>query len=263
MRRGLIRGGILSAVMSTISFGATFTNGNFETGDATGWTIGGGARNSVANSAFDPQQYLPGGSRYNATIAGTHSSIVGPGFDPNTSNQLRTVYADAYSWRVEDVVTGGYVSVITQTVPNYTDPEIFFAWAAVLEGAHGLENAATVIIRLRDLTDGVDLITRQYNAASGGSGVDPRFNYDSSTNFFWTPWQVEQLMVPSGSAGHDVELTILASDCGPTAHAGYLYLDGFGATPPPPTGIPEPGTYALVGLGLGLASWKARKRKQA
>lgn len=76
------------------------------------------------------------------------------GGDPNTSKALNRVYADTYSWRVEDITTGDYASVISQRVDNYTDPMIFFAWAAVLEGAHGVTDAATIKISLRDLTVG-------------------------------------------------------------------------------------------------------------
>jgi len=44
-----------------------------------------------------------------------------------------------------------------------------------------------------------------------------------------------------GSAiGHDLTLTMLASDCGAGGHGGYAYLDGFGAAPPPPGPVPDP-----------------------
>jgi hypothetical protein len=36
----------------------------------------------------------------------------------------------------------------------------------------------------------------------------------------------------------------------------------FGTTPPPPPGeIPEPGTYAMMGLGLGLAAMARKFRR--
>ena len=43
---------------------------------------------------------------------------------------------------------------------------MFFAWKGVLLGAHGVSDAATMKLVLRDVTDGVDLITRTYNAAA-------------------------------------------------------------------------------------------------
>jgi hypothetical protein len=39
-----------------------------------------------------------------------------------------------------------------------------------------------------------------------------------------------------------------------------MYVDGFQATPPPPT-IPEPGTLALIGTGL-LGLFRSRLKKR-
>jgi len=64
--------------------------------------------------------------------------------------------------------------------------------------------------------------------------------------------------------GHDLTLSLLASDCPYGGHAGYVYLDGFAPTiqPPGPNPTPEPATLALLGLGLaGLGA--ARRRKTA
>ena len=55
------------------------------------------------------------------------------GNDPNVGSLLNRVYSGNYSYRAEDTTWGGYASAITQTVTNWTDNNIFFAWAAVLE----------------------------------------------------------------------------------------------------------------------------------
>jgi hypothetical protein len=180
---------------------------------------------------------------------------VTPGNDPNVGNLLNRVYSGNYSYRVEDTTYGGYASAITQTVTNWQNNNIFFAWAAVLEGAHDTGNAATFILRLHNDTDNIDIVTRQYNAASGGGGVDQRFL--TSGIWFYTPWQIEQLDT-SAYIGDTLTLSLLAADCQPTGHAGYVYLDGFGAAPPP-IGTPEPATMLLLGLGLiGLAGFRKR-----
>ena len=242
---------------------ASFVNGNFETGDASGWTIGGGYRGNVLNPNLDAKDLLPGGSLYSASVAAGHSSIVTAGLDPNTGNQLNRVYSGDFSWRVEDLTIGGYASVISQKVDNYSDAEIFFAWAAVLEAQHGQTDAATMKIFLRDLTIGDVLISREYNAASNQSGVDPRFRYENTTGFFWTPWQIEQLTLPADRLGHSFELSVLASDCEPTGHAGYLYLDGFGAVAPPGATTPEPSTFFLMAAGFGVVGLGLRRRRLA
>jgi len=213
----------------------------------------------VDNAGLTPARLLPGGDLYNPAL--NHSGIVTPGTDANTAGQLNRVYSGNYSWRVEDTQNGGYGSAITQTVANYTDPSIFFAWAAVLEGAHGPLDAATVKIYLRDLTVGDTLVSREYNAANNGGGIDSRFQYEASTNFYWTPWQIEQLALPADRLGNSFEISLLASDCEPTGHTGYLYLDGFGSVAPPPVNTPEPGTWAMLVSGLGCAAMARRFRK--
>jgi hypothetical protein len=263
MRMNYVVGALAALTAMSSAQAAGFINGGFDDGTTTGWTIGGGYRNSVLNNALTPALILPGGSLYNAGIASSHSQVINAGaVDVNVGAALGdlTYGGTAHSLRVEDTTFGGYASVAVQRVNNYTDPDIFFAWKAVLLGAHGVNDAATMIITLKDLTTGTTLITRQYNAASGGGGVDPRFSLLGG-NYYTAAWQIEQLTIDASLTGHDFELSVLGSDCQPTGHWGYVYVDGFGNVAPPP-GVPEPGTLALAGLALaGLAA--ARRRQKA
>ena len=247
---------IIASAVATPAFANSFVNGGFDDGTTNGWNVSNTAyRNPVFNNDLTPA-YIDANA---STVM--HSALISAGsLDPNLGATFgSTVYSGGYSMRVEDTVAGGYASYISQSVANYTDPNIFFAWKGVLLGAHGVNDAATMKLVLRDDTTGTDVITRTYNAAANPAG------WQQSGSIYYTQnWQIEQLDVAAlGLTGHDFTLSVLASDCEPTAHYGYVYLDGFGNVTPP-TGVPEPGSLALLGLGMvGLLGTYARRRKTA
>ena len=255
-------GAVAVLALASTAQAAGFVNGGFETGDTTGWIEGDGYRGNVLNNALVPTDFLPGGSKYISTR--NDSQVISSSYvDPMVGALLgSTVHSGSYALRAQDTNTGGYASVITQTVNGYTDPNIYFAWKAVLQGAHGINDAATVQVRLIDLSDNNNvLVNRAYNAASGGGGVDSIFS--SSGGFFYTPqWQTEQIAIDASLSGHNFQLLVLAADCQPTGHRGYAYLDGFGAAPPA-NDVPEPASLALVGLALAGAAASRRRAAKA
>jgi hypothetical protein len=212
---------------------SSFRNGDFESGNSNGWIIGGGNRNSILSSQIQPKDYLPGGSRYNATIARKHSGIVSTASDPSLKTLMpNIVHRGKYAWRVEDTDKGGFVSVISQQINNYFCLNIYFAWLAVLEnGNHSASNSSVMIIELKDATIDDTLLSRHYDAAAGSGGVDTRFKRKEA--FFYTPsWQTEHLSIDSNRTGHNFTLTVLVADCRPSAHKGYVYIDSFGGVSP-------------------------------
>ena len=90
-----------------------------------------------------------------------------------------------------------------------------------------------MIIELRDATIGDTLLLRHYDARVGSDGVDARFRRRGS--FYFTPsWQIEHLFIDGNRTGHNFTLTVLAADCRPNGHKGYVYIDSFGGVPPKP-----------------------------
>lgn len=251
---------IAVAVLGSASFAAadTFVNGNFENGTLYGWTQGAGALvDSQTTNNLNAKDFLPGGAQYD--ISYNASAVVSPGKDPNTDNNLNMVYSGSYSARVNDSNPNYSVSVLSQTVNNYSDSHIYFAWAAVLESSHGPTDSDIFQINLVDNTTGKNLFNVTYNSATAPAGLFTQ----SSSDWYYTQWQVENLDV-SANQGDSFTLTLLGSDCPYGGHAGYVYLDGFGGVAPPPVNpTPEPATMSLMGLSAAGLAFYLRKRRAA
>ncbi|CAF4462604.1 unnamed protein product, partial [Rotaria socialis] len=212
---------------------SSFVNGGFESGNSDGWIVGGGKRKSILSSEIQPKDYFPGGLHYDSSTATQHSSIVSSKEDTVLKSLMpKTTHTGKYAWRIEDLDKGGAVSVISQQITNYFCLNIYFAWLAVLEnGNHVAINSSVMIIELKDETVGDTLLTRRYDAGAGSNGVDNRFK--QSKAYFYTPaWQIEHLSIDSSRTGHNFTLTVLAADCRPSGHKGYVYIDSFGGVAP-------------------------------
>lgn len=204
----------------------------------------------------DISLYLPGGARNDGGVVfAQKSAIVTPGPDPIVGNLLNRVYKDGYAARVNNWDNYSHVSAISQTVSNYTDPHIYFAWAAVLEASHGTTDSDYFALKLTDVTQGDTL----YSVAYSSANTPGYFNWVGS--WAYSPWQVQDLDVTARS-GHTFTLSLIGSDCPYTGHGGYVYLDGFGKEPPKPDVIPEPCTMILFGTGIAGAAGFLRKRSK-
>lgn len=246
--------------LSGLAQADTFANGGFESGTTSGWTTGGGYRGGSPNASITPADFLPGGALHEDN--GERGAIIDKNYvDANLGSLLGATVLDGnYSYRAENTFSGGYGTVISQQVKNYTDSDIYFGWKAVLEnGGHVEDESAVMMLTLTDNTTGQLVLSRTYNAGDGGGGVDSRFR--SEGDYFYTPgWQLERLTIDQSLSGHDFTLSLLAADCEPTGHTGYAYIDGFGSYVPP---VPEPETYAMMLAGLGMMGWVARRKQAA
>jgi outer membrane autotransporter protein len=196
-----------------------FVNGSFESGDTTGWTIGGG--NWTGGAYPVPENYLPGGVNYGGPGP---VSITNAGTDPRTDGNLNMVYAGAHSVMVNDPIQNYSVSVISQRVNGYSANLIAFSYAAVLESSHGASDSDAFIIKLTDATTNDILYSYNLNSATA-----PGLFTQSTSGWFYSNW-ISQSIDVTDRVGHDFILSLLANDCPYGGHAGYAYLDGFGST---------------------------------
>ncbi len=267
LRAELFRSAAIIAAMALAAPAAranVFTNGDAEAGDFSGWTLGSGywgspavgsaPANLTAGGTLTPDKFLPGGQYDIGTSPPGVFTVTNAGTDANTGGVLSTVYAGSHSFKLNDANNNYSVSAMKQTVTNYSGTNVYFAWAAVLQGSHGLTDSDNFSVLLIDETTSTTLYTASYSSASAaGSNL---FQQNGGTYF--TNWQVENIDV-SDSVGHTLALEVMAADCNLGGHWGYVYLDGFGEVVPP-SDLPEPASMSLFGLGMaGLALLRRRK----
>ncbi|MFZ2234779.1 MAG: IPTL-CTERM sorting domain-containing protein [Dokdonella sp.] len=250
---------------------AIYVNGGFETGDYTGWTIGGGINPGLSGS--------PPFTGANIVISGSSpgpATVVGAIVDPRAPTVLLP-RAGTLTAKLSDENGGQTITTMTQVDtltaadidPGDGMPHVRFAFAPVLEDpGHTPDEQPYFYVSVTDMATSTVLF--EQFAYSGQPGVT---YLTGAGSFKYLDFQDIDVVLPIGSIGSPIELRVVAAKCALSGHGGYVYVDGFGsaAVPPPGGGVPyfyEPvpavppvGLALLGGLLAAAGVWFRRRQR--
>lgn len=228
---------LCSALLVITAALAAISNGNFETGDFTGWV-----KSTFINNGFSASHGVGGTDL--SVIVGTSGSGPLSLSDGHTSgNLLYPAYGD-YSARVNSDASysgGGFAknaNIITQTVSAVLDPgdslsHIRFTYAAVMVDPvatpHTAEEKPYFRVRVINTSNGNDVIYdfSSYVNEPGKNWQDgPTFS--GSDSWKYINWQYVDLVSSVAhpvNTGDNITVEITAAGCSLGGHPGYVYVD--------------------------------------
>ncbi len=201
---------------------AACSNVDFESGNATGWTITEGINtNSTTHAGCCP-------------TASTRFSVVGPGTDPiiPALSQLPPAGGGNFSLKLGDGATyGGYAVKTRQTFTVTPANSVFiYRFAVVLEDAqHACTDQPYFNVSFTDCSSN-PIPCSDYNVvpiSTSCSSGDPSFSSVAGTNgfnYFWKNWTTKSFDL-TAYIGQCVTIEFIASDCVAQGHAGWAYVD--------------------------------------
>ncbi len=238
---------------------AIFANGGFEAGNFSSWTQTSGVNNGLSGVPPFTSASL------NITPGGVfRGAVLGAGPDPRAP-LLVLPRAGSFTAQVNHPTqAGGFMSQIAQQdVITNADRDVGdnllhvrFSYSAVLnDSGHSDQQRPFFFVRLRNVTKSTTLFEDfTYEQQPGKTFLV------GTSGYRYTQFANVDVVVPNADLGDTLEITAMASDCQPTGHPGYVYLDGFGSAVVVPGGpgatllpIPTLSEWALILLAMLVA----------
>jgi hypothetical protein len=208
------------ALLSCLCLGAgsglfAFTNGDFEAGSTTGWTV----------------DYGPGSVSPTVTV-------LNGGFAPYTNSNLNCVDQGAYSCELFSGAGGSgttFARISQSDLITSSNSILQFRYAGVVNGTHSASGSplqdASVEVTVSSTSTVIYQAIYRY-ASSPAPLVD-----DGVSPWKHLPWTTITIDL-SAYMGTTVTFSFAAVDCLQGGHSCYAYVDGFVLLPPTPTVTP-------------------------
>ncbi|MDD5153066.1 MAG: PEP-CTERM sorting domain-containing protein [Desulfovibrionales bacterium] len=256
---------VACSLLVSSSAHALFTNGGFELGNYTGWTVTYG--NVYTNITSSPDWSEPNtwsrwytGAPYPvAQIVTASMTYPGQTIDVNPYNGTYMAY-------INDIGGDYDATRLTQTATIAADDigdTLYVNWGAMLvdpqhpQGEQPyfhidvLKNGSVIDSFSADATDAAS----SGWAIAGSDGYSPLYYKAGQYTYNLSGFNVSDT----------ITVDMFVTDCGYGGHGGYAFLDGIGTEyvpPPPGTVVPEPCTMILFGTGIAGAAGFLRKRSK-
>ena len=226
---------VAGALLFVSTSQAGVVNGNFETGDFTGWTVTNYRNNGIATFPPTQKSHLNLQPPVTAPVTQVVSTASGtPATAPDAPGGVLAIpFQGTYTARINARGNSNRASGIQQSAQMVladVDPvdgkvHLRMAVAPVIQdGGHGSSDQAYFYVEVRNVTKGTKLFYT-FNFAA-----QPGVPWQTLGGYQYTGWQAIDVAPGNGllDVGDTVNVEVIAAGCSAGGHSGEVYVDSVG-----------------------------------